>query len=560
MDYRDKTAYSINNKVLALLLAGILILVNIISMRYFVRFDMTSNDQYSISDSSIEILNSLDDLVTVKAYFTSDTDLPAQFMPIKQYVRDMLGEYEAYSGGNLDVEFVDPAEDVDATQEAQRVGVQQVQMQVLENDSYSTKMGYMGIAMFYEGKTESMPLVQQEELGNLEYDVTSRILKLTQPRAFEVAFLQGHGEHEFGSGVQGAPPQPNKDYSLVRRVLSENYTVRTVDFSKGQTLENVDVLVVAGAQRDLSERDIFEIDQYMLNGGKAIFLVDAINQLEGINLDLRDTNLNTLFEGIGVVVNQSLVLDNVNELTNFSVGPGQFYVLPYPPFVKFVAQNFSNNPIVNKLESFVVRFITSLTVEEKVDTLTYDRFVNSSQQSWTQEFPFNLNPNGIPSPSEEEVGSSPVGVYVTGLFPRISDATTVPVLQEWREVGEENDYELVTATVNDENRRGRETLEEATSEGKLVVFSDSDFIADPALQNHQTGLVVFQNMVDFMTFGEELVNVRSKQINSVPLEEYSSMEKSLMKFLGTWAVPALLILYGVVRIWLRRREEKFLNV
>lgn len=556
MDYRDKTAYSINSKVMALVVAGILILVNILSLRYFIRFDVTDSKQYSISDSSISILQRLDDLVTVKAYFTDE--LPAQFEPVEQYLKDILGEYKAYSNGNLDFEFVDPALNADAAQEAQRAGVQQVQMQVLENDSYQVKQGYIGLAIFYEGKTEAMPFIKQEDLGNLEYDITSRILKMADPKDYVVGFLQGHGEHDLGNGLVGQGSDP-KGYGYVNQVLSENYSIQRIDLSKGQTLDGVDVLVVAGPQRDLSDRDRFEIDQYLMAGGNSIFLVDAVNQQEGINVDLMETNVRTLFEKVGVSVESKLLMDQVNELTNFSAGPGQFYILPYPPFVRLVVENFSKNPIVQKVDGFTVRFASPLSVTEASDNLKYDRFVNTSQRAWVQDFPFQLNPNGIPSPTNEQLGSKPLAVYVTGLFPRLTDFDTVPVLQEWKPAADTQDFELLNVA-QDPNRAGREILKEATAESKVIVMGDSDFISDQSVQQSQSGLVVFQNMVDFMTFGEELVNVRAKVIESQPLGEVSNTEKSFVKFAGVLLLPFLLCMYGVARIWIRRKEEKLLRL
>ncbi|MDZ4216941.1 MAG: GldG family protein, partial [Candidatus Gracilibacteria bacterium] len=278
MDYRDKLKHSVNSKALALIVLGILVLLNILSLRYFFRFDWTQNKQYSISDSTVSILHDLDDLVTVKAYFSDD--LPPQALPIRQYVQDLLSEYKAYGSGHFDYEFVDPSTNSDVAQEASGLGVQEIRMQVVENDSLQVKNGYMGIGLFFGGNTEGIPVLQAEELGNLEYDLTSRILKMSQPREMVVAFLSGHGEHEIGTGVPFVDQGKDVDYAIAGQQMRANYAVRTLDFSAGDTLEGVDVLVVAGPKRDLSDRDIFEIDQYLLQGGKAVFLIDGIDQIE----------------------------------------------------------------------------------------------------------------------------------------------------------------------------------------------------------------------------------------------------------------------------------------
>ncbi|MGE3279100.1 MAG: GldG family protein [Candidatus Altimarinota bacterium] len=557
MDFRDKKTYSIHHKAAVFIVLGILILVNILSLRYFVRFDWTRDDQYSISDSTKELLQGLEDIVTVKAYFTEN--LPPQLIPVRQYVRDILSEYKAYSGGNFDYEFVDPAEDVESAQEAQQIGVQQVRMQVRENDSFQVQNGYLGIGLFFEGKTEAIPVIQEQDAANLEYDLTSLIIKMTQPRIHVVGFLQGHGEHQMGAGVQVSGQRPQEDYNAVGQFLRKNYEVRMVDFSKQQSLEGVDVLVVAGPKRDLTERAVFEIDQFLLRGGKAVFLVDGIRQIEnGLNLEVLDVNAKTLLSPFGLTVDSNVMLDTLSELANFSEGPGRFYFLQFPPFIRLVADNFSANPIVAKIPSFVVRFASSISINQ-VAGLSYDQIVNTSPSSWYQDYPFQLNPSSIPQPKPEQGGSKPMMVSVRGLLPRISTAVAVPVLQQWVEQAETKDFELRTVTP-DQNKNGREVLLEAQAESEVVLFSDSDFIADPAIQNDQTSLVLFLNTIDSLTLGDTLIGIRSKSVGSAAIREIDQSQKTAMKYLAIFLIPLLISGYGFIRLWRRRKEEQMMKI
>lgn len=557
MDFRDKKTYSINNKALVFIVLGILVLVNILSLRYFVRFDWTRDDQYSISDSTKELLQGLEDIVTVKAYFTEN--LPPQLIPVRQYVRDILSEYEAYSGGNFDYEFVDPAEDLEAAQEARQVGVQQVRMQVRENDSFQVQNGYLGLGIFFEGKTEAIPVIQEQDAANLEYDLTSLIIKMTQPKLHVVGFLQGHGEHGIGPGVQLPGQRSTDDYTAVGQYLRKNYEVKTIDFSKQQTLEGVDVLVVAGPKRDLPERTVFEIDQFLLRGGKAIFLVDGIRQIDtGLNLEVLDVNAKTLLSPLGLTVESNVLLDALSELANFSEGPGRFYFLQFPPFIRVVADNFSSNPIITKIQSFVVRFVSGISVNQLPD-LSYDQIVSTSPSSWYQDYPFQLNPSSIPQPKPEQGGAKPIMVSVKGFFPRISTAESLPALQQWVEQADSQDFVLRNVTP-DENRRGREILQEAQAESEVVLFSDSDFIADSAIQNDQTSLVLFLNTVDSLTLGDTLIGIRSKSVGSAAIRELDQSQKTAMKYLAIFLVPVLVSGYGFIRLWMRRKEERLLRL
>lgn len=557
MDFQNKSSYSLNSKAVTLIVLGILILVNIISVRYFLRFDWTRNDRYSISDATVSILQRLDDLVTVKAYFTDN--VPPQILPVKQYVSDILSEYQAYGSGNFEYEFLDPAQDPEIAQEAQSIGIQQVSMRIREGDTLQVQDGYLGIGLFFEGKTEVISIVQQQNLASFEYDLTSLILRLTQERTPKIAFLQGHGEHDIGSGLQIPGIDQAADYRAVGQVLRQNYELTTVDLALQQTLDGIDVLVVAGPKKDLTERAIFEIDQFLLGGGKAIFLIDSVDQLPGsLSLLVLDTNAKTLLAPIGVTIESNILLDTISEIESFSEGPGRFFFLQYPPTIRLVSENFSEHPIVSKVPSFIVRFASRLMISEK-EGLEYDRFINTSPNSWSQEQPFQLNPRAIPPPTPDQQGSSTVAITVSGLFPRLTQSENIPVLQKWGEDAETGEP-ILEFVEEDNNRSGREIITEAQAEAQIIVVSDSDFIVDTVLQQDQAGMIVFLNMIDYMTFGEELVTVRSKVLGGADIDELENAERALMKFLGILLVPILISGYGIFRLWIRRKEEKLLKL
>ena len=115
-----------------MLLIVILFLLNGISRNYFFRWDLTDNDMYSLSTSSESVVEQVDDLLTMKVYFSDD--LPGEYANNRRYLQDILEEYTAYSGGNIHFEFYRPDDDEKMQEDAQKSGVQPVQMQVIEND------------------------------------------------------------------------------------------------------------------------------------------------------------------------------------------------------------------------------------------------------------------------------------------------------------------------------------------------------------------------------------------------------------------------------------------
>ena len=156
--------------VRASLVLGILIVVNIISVRLFGRLDLTRQKVYTLSDASKKLVRSFDDRVTVRAYFTED--LPSPYNNNRRAVLDILNEYRAYAGGNLQYEFVNPEGDKGEA-EAREQGIPPVNVQVVKEDKFEVKRAYLGLVMMYEDKKETLPVIQN--LSSLEYDISSAL-------------------------------------------------------------------------------------------------------------------------------------------------------------------------------------------------------------------------------------------------------------------------------------------------------------------------------------------------------------------------------------------------
>src|SRR5437879_334397 len=141
-----------------LLITGILLLLNVLSSRFFTRVDLTKEKIYTLSDASRNLVRSLDDKFLVKAYFTSD--LPAPYNNNRREVQDQLDEYRAYAGGNFQYEFIDPSKKPELEQEAERYGVPAVQVQVLKEDKLQIEKAHMGLVLLYGDKQEHLPVIQ----------------------------------------------------------------------------------------------------------------------------------------------------------------------------------------------------------------------------------------------------------------------------------------------------------------------------------------------------------------------------------------------------------------
>jgi ABC-2 type transport system permease protein len=525
---------------LVLIVLGFLALLNFLSTRHFYRLDLTHGGRYTLSDASKRVSATLDDVVTVKCYFSKN--LPPYVVNLKRQVTDMLDEYQAFAKGNVQVEFIDPGEDPAVQQKVRFMGIPQVQMNIVEKDQASATNVYLGMAVTYEDKQEIIPFVKSIE--GLEYDLTSSILKVTRKEKKTIGFLAGHQEME----LQG------KGLNNVNALLSKEYEVQPVEVVGGKPISpSISLLVVAGPSR-VGERAKYEIDQYLMRGGKVFFLVDPITIPEGsIQATYRDSNLGDLLEHYGVRLTRNLVLDRYNSLIRFQTG----YTIvqtPYPFFTKVIKTGFDpENPVVSQLESVTFPWACALEVlKDSHPGLSFTLLAQSSQHSWLQKGMYDLNPTQEFSPEPEDIKPYPLAVLVSGKLKSFYAGKEVPKAEEAQTEPPQEEQS------KDQEHAKTETLAECAHETQLMVIGNARFIADNYAP--QSGnLEFFLNAVDWFTWGADLIGIRSRAITDRPIPIFTERQKAAIKFANIMAVPILMTLFGVVRFYIRRKRKITLN-
>ena len=196
--------------VYTFILVASLVFLNLISRNNFKRFDLTDTQMYSLSSSSQSVISKIDDLMTIKVYFSND--LPGNYANNRRYLQDILEEYIAYSKGSIRFEFIDPSSDEDMQLAAQQAGIQPVQLQVIENDKVEVKRVYMGLSILYQDNSEIIPVIQNT--SGLEYSITTKIKKLVNTDKQIIAIAS--------SSLQA--PQNE----LVTPILRERYDLQTI--------------------------------------------------------------------------------------------------------------------------------------------------------------------------------------------------------------------------------------------------------------------------------------------------------------------------------------------
>ena len=506
-----------NSYVLTLLILGIAGMAAYISAHHFLRLDLTENQQYTLSPSSQEVMKSLDDIITVKVFFSEE--LPSNLFAVRQYAEDILSELSSYSNGNLTVQFLNPADEAVAA-EAKELGILPVRMNILAKDKFEVKNGFLGISLAYGDRHEVLPVVQNS--ANLEYDLVAAIRKLTHPADRQVGFTMGHGEYPVLSALNALS---GERYKAVGAALKKNYQVTEVNLM-GRDLDKTDTLIVGGPRLPFSDAEKEAIDGLLLLGKNIIFLLDGTDVDYALQAKPLDTGLTELLRHYGASVEPYFVLDSSNEAASFSQGYFNF-VAPYPFWVKALAANFNvASPLLSKLDSIVFPWVSPITFSLPAGVQS-ETLISTTDKAWTeQEEPFNLDPNtrtGEPEPQGQFV----LATLLEGKFTSFYGTSY------------------------------KKKLAKTMAPGRILLIGNSRFLTDRFVSQYPQNLTFFLNAVDYLTLDQTLIGIRSKGILGRPLRSMDYTEMQTAKAIGIFLMPALMILYGILR-FIRRKRKKII--
>lgn len=515
------------------ILIAVLVGVNIAGAFLYYRLDVTAERRYSISASTKRIVSQLDKPLEVTGYFS--TELPPDLQETAQYVHDMLAElHAAHSGVRL--KFVDPAKNDDAEKAAQEAGIPEVEMQVLDRDQYKVQRGYFGIALAYDGKHESIPLVSQ--VDNLEYELVTLIRKLSSAEQKKVGVVTGHGEHS----TVAVPPQYASiaglggDYTALGKALAATYDVVPVDLDAEHSLDGVATLIIAGPKQPYTERQLYDIDQFIMRGGHLLVLADRVTVGDGLEAAALDPKLNDLLEAYGVTVHDDLLIDASHESVAFNSGYVQ-YILPYPLWPRLTAAGFdAAHPVMSKLRSLSFPWASTLGIDPK-DGVRYATLAASTKASFVQTDPFDLSPNQQFAPADQQ--SRPMIVEISGTLPSAFAGKKPPAAAVQKGASAPRAVDAAAAAVS-------------SGDPRIIVVGDSDFISDTYLQRFPDNLSFAQNAIDYLTLGDELIGIRAKSLTARPLDAPSETAKNVMKYGTAVAIPLLIVAAGLLRYRSRR--------
>jgi gliding-associated putative ABC transporter substrate-binding component GldG len=504
-----------------------LLFINLFSMRWFTRVDMTGNKAFTLSETTKGLLSSLDDNFLVNAYFSPD--LPPPYHNHRRAVRELLDEYRALSNGRFHYQFADPASDTVIENEAQRSGIRPIQVKVIRNDRFQSARAFLGLSLNFEDKHERIAVVTS--LDRLEYAISSSMKKMIARRVYTIGLLTGLGS-----------PSPDRLESL-KEALTRQYDITPVDISGGKPIPlSITVLVVVAPAQKFTEEEKYQLDQFIMHGGRIAFFLNGVTvdreTKKAVPLDL---GLSQMFETYGFVFNSDLVADA--RCGNLFV-EGQSGVAGIPneilyPFYPASNEYNLNTVILTTPSPMIFQYASSVDTRlSSIRRINAGVIVASSGRSRRiQGDVIDVDPRRMPGPEtllDQQItfGASLEGSF-RSVFARRPDGSTP-----------------ATAL-----RIDTSALISKGVPTRMVIVGDGDFLIDGAEQNHEN-VAFATSLVDWLVNDVSLTAVRSRDLTPRPLRELPEQTKIFVKYFNFIVPPLLIILFGVARLFTRAARRR----
>ena len=556
------TAKKNNIKSVAIIIA-VLLLLNLIGSSFFHRFDLTKDKRYTLSATSLNIIKQVKNPLSIKVYMQGD--LPAEFKRLQQETRQLLEEFQAYNK-NIIFEFVDPLENKDESmdniKELYRKGLTPINITVDDKGKQSQAMVFPWAIAVYNNKEVNIPLLKnrmgasttQKVIGSvqhLEYSIADALNKITKEKQKTIAVLKGNGELQDVLMAKFLM-QVRESYHIGPFTLD---SVAKNPIGSLEALEKYDLAIIAKPTETFSDAEKQVLDQYIINGGKTLWLVDQVavemdslyNSAGATLAYPRDLNLNDMFFKYGFRINPDLVKDERGSPIKLATGE-QGSTTQFQEFNwKFAPQVYPNSthPIVKNLGG--IRFDFANPIDTLKNGIKKTILLQSSQYSKKIGSPTEINLNSVTeetSPTDYlNKGNIPLSVLLEGSFHSMFENRVLPFDQK--------------------------TFETKGKDNKMIVISDGDLIKNQLDKNFQPVELGYDqrsgnlydnkdfliNCVNYLLDDNGLINIRSKDLDLPLLDKEKVYENYTVTQFITIGLPILiLLLFGVLFTFFRKRK------
>jgi gliding-associated putative ABC transporter substrate-binding component GldG len=499
-----------------LLIVAIIVVVNIISYSYFFRLDFTRDKRYTLSKPTLTLLKNLKQPVTVTAYFTENMPDPT-FTQSRNDFKEMLIEYAMQSGNKVVYNFIDPNKSDSTEKEVMKNGIRPTTVNVREKDGLKSKRVFLDAIVKYGDKTDNISLVVAgangagrilPSGGPMENLLTQSIKKLTVDRKPDVALLQGNGEPKMEAIRQ------------LYESLKEMYDFHELQLSDSSAIpESVKTIIIIDPKDTFSTVRLRNLDNFLARGGSMFIaysgLSDDLQYLKGKAVN---NGFTPWLAAKNIMVDPKFIIDercdNINVPSQQSFGGRPLYQqMPFPFAVDIV--NLASHPITQGVSALSLPFVSDIKFTGDTNKQKYIPLAYTSDRTGLLPAPVDFDLNHNWTINDFPLANLPVAAAITGV--------------------------------------------NGNKDAKIVIVSCAGFVINgtgqrPVPQSEDNiNLVV--NSIDWLSDDTGLIELRSKVVRPVPIKDVSDSMRTFLKYMNFLLPILLVIIYGAVRMQMKRRKR-----
>ena len=536
-----------------------LVLVNLLSSQFFFRLDLTEENRYSIHASTRKMLAHLDDDVYVEVFL--EGELNAGFRRFQKSIRETLEMFRIYSDNKVQYFFTDPATALSEKARSEFMtdlaskGIQPTNVIDTRDGERVEKIIFPGVLVSYGGAEKGVMLLKGNKAGSpeeeinqsiegVEFEIANAIHKLTETEPRQVGILSGNGAL---GGI---------DIASFQQAVSELFLVRNVGLGD-PALADCEALVIAKPTMPFSEHDKYRLDQYVMNGGKVLFLIDRLDaSMDSARQATHfafpyESRLDDLLFRYGVRINPDLVQDRYSGRYPVITGQrpdgsAQIQLMEWPFFP--LINRFPEHPVTRNLDRVLTRFVSSIDTVKAGGVLKTPLLL-TSEYSRRLTAPVNVNINELRDnltaarftekfiPVAWLLEGRFTSLYQNRFLPGDADAGSFRAQSEPTSIIVVSDGDVVR---NEVHRRTGEPLPLGFDPFSNYTFANQDLLL---------------NMVSYLVDEDGLIRARNKEVRIRPLDREQVAAEKLKWQVTNLALPlALLAIFGAIRSYWRRKQ------
>ncbi len=504
-----------------------LVAVNLMAHFFPLRYDLTEERLYTISEGSRKILAGLTDPVRINFYYSrNNSELPPNFKIYAQRVQELLEEYVALSKGMVVLKILDPKPDTDEEEWAQKYGIKPITLP-------SGNTVYFGAVISMLDQEMLLPYFDQRRENFLEYDISQAIQKVGSTSTSKVGLLSVLNLQGGRSMIPGQPPAQKW---VFLNELEKSVTVENLALTIEEIPDDINLLIVLHP-RSFNPRLRYAVDQYVLRGGRLVVLLDPNARIDmtspanqfGQQPQL-SSDLPELLKQWGVDYDVAKVVGDRMHATQVNTGQG---VMSFPMWMTFHSDSLDQkHPITAQLENLL--FVEAGSLKKAADSKTeFTPLLSLSAKSGLIDT-FQLRfaaPDQLSRDMKVDGKAKAVMAITTGIFSS-AFLNGQPVKEkknpEASAAGEESE---------EETQLKHPHLLEAAELNSILLFSDVDFLSDQfsvqklnflgqtIIQPRNDNLNLMLNAAEYLSGNEALMSIRSRGRFSRPFTRLLAMQR-----------------------------------